>query len=238
MSESFKLELINNHLVAYIFSKLVLIDTGCEDSAGNFTTSTWGTINRPGGVAGGTVSLKTISDYVGYPLDGLLGMGLLETVNFTINLKEERLTIFKNCPKSKGGVEIPLDQFLRVPVIPVCVDGIDFKAFADLGAQISYMPDSLVEGLVPIRVQEDFHPMAGRFTTPIYRKEIVIGGDRVELEVGVLPSDVALALSFSRIPIILGLSLLQQYEATFVFTGKEKRIVLRRFEEKESEEAI
>ena len=233
--ERYKAELSHGHILLWLWGTLVVIDTGAEDSIGEFATEEWSVSNSKNTL----VSLKKIAECIGEPsLKGLLGMNILGKTNWSLNLETEEFAILEDEPKVEG-IEVPIEFFMGLPVIEIEINGNKTKCFLDFGAKLSYLPPSTLIVIKPLRTESDFHPLVGgSWQTAVIAKEVLIGGEALKVESGVLPTDIQFLLgNLTNIPGILGIDLLKQYEVVCLFKSQRKRIVLRRLQE-ESEVAL
>ena len=83
-------------------------------------------------------------------------------------------------------------------------------ALIDTGAPISYVPSDTVAGLEPVGEAQDFMPLFGDFTTPLYDVTIEVLGATQTIRVGVLPPLLEAALGrLLSSPWILGADFLR-----------------------------
>ena len=110
-----------------------------------------------------------------------------------------------------------------MPLLPVTVAGRRGLAISDTETPLAYIAPALVDGLRPAREQEDFHPFAGRFTTPVYRVPTTVAGHTVDLEYGVpRPHVLAEMLRLSGALAIVGGGLLENFDC--LVSWRQRRI--------------
>ena len=228
-TESYPLNLVKGHLVAHIKGKSLIVDTGSPMTLFHSSLSDielWK--NSCGGVIGLDNLLASISDFTGIELDGLLGTDYLSRVNFSISLKDQRLIVSNDIIKGEGEL-VPLELFLGVPVVKICSGGKVTPAIIDTGAQLSYFPPELVEHSEPRGSFTDFHPSYGRFTTPVYEKEIELAHQTILIRGGILPPRIQKDMRFLlSSPFLLGVGLFDSFEADFMMKDSPSQLRLRR----------
>ena len=234
--DRYKCELFRGHILAYLWGKVVLIDTGSERSYGNFTTHLWGKIDLPRTIFGG-ISLDSLEKFLNFKVDALLGNDYLSNVDWAINLEKGEFTIYSSKAHVQNvDIEVPVKDYFGVPVVPLNVDGKNCEAIFDTGAPISYFSPSLVEGLTPTRFARDFFPLIGSFGTPIFKKSVAIGQASFNIEVGTLPKKLSLLLSTFADKQILGNEVVQHFEIVFSGRGRDRNLLLKRLQGDQEEQ--
>lgn len=218
-NETYRLEVEKGHFIANIGGKRVLIDTGSPASGGVFSTPFWGDVDGGKTVTG--VPVKYISELSGVKFDALMGMDMLSTVNFSFRLGEGTFTVSKDEPEGNGK-EIPLGFVMGIPKVPVTVQGKGTTMVLDTGAFISYFSPAWVNGIEPVRNEEDYFPLMGRFTTPVHELEVGIAGTNLKMEGGQLPAVLGMSLSaIAGNSAILGNKLFEHFDADFLMLRKK-----------------
>ena len=218
-SETYRLDVEKGHFIAHIVGKRVLIDTGSPASGGVFSSPLWGDVDGGKTVTG--VPVKYISELSGVKFDALMGMDMLSTVNFSFRLDEGTMTVSKDEPEGDGK-EIPLDFVMGIPKVPVMVRGKKTTMVLDTGAFISYFSPAWVNGLEPVRNEEDYYPLLGKFTTPVHELEVGIAGTNLKMEGGQLPGVLGMSLSaIAGNSAILGNKLFEHFDADFLMLRKK-----------------
>lgn len=134
-----------------------------------------------------------VSRMLGQPVNRLIGCATLEHGPITIDwpagvLRHERT-------RDAEAEEIPLRRLaFGLPSVTIRHQGRAQDAVLDTGAPLSYAPPTAVEGLVPVRRCTDFMPMIGTFEVDVYRTTLEVGSIVLDLEVGVLPPLLQMAL--------------------------------------------
>ncbi len=215
-SEIYDIEVCNNHLIAAIDGKRVLVDTGSPLSMGSFSSKFFGEISTPKTLIGAVEKMAHLR------IDGILGTDLLSSCNFSIKLREKKMVVSRD--KIEGsGEEIPLNYKLRTPLIPVKVQGKEIKMILDTGAFVNYFSPDMVKGLKPVGQKEDFYPLYGKFNVDLYEVPVEIGKEKLPLKGGILPLPLRALLNISTFDAaILGNEIFEYFDADFInLTGKK-----------------
>lgn len=223
IKEVYEIEMEKGHLVAKIEGKKFIIDTGSPITSGKVNTTIWGSIN----FSGGYVLINEINKLTGLSADGLIGMNCLKGSNFAINLKEKKMFV-TNARPEEDGKKIPVKFKLLIPELEVNVNGERLSMLFDTGATISYIPKKMTMNLTPVGEFEDFYPGLGRFQTPLYDVDVVIGNNKVTLKAGVLP-DMLRGLLGVISDGVLGNEIFQHFSINFDLLNDQKYITIKPF---------
>ncbi len=101
--------------------------------------------------------------------------------------------------------------------LPVTVAGVALNFVLDTGAKISYIGSEQTSTLMAVDEREDFNPMIGRFSTPIYELETTIADTSFVVKFGNLPSVMSLPLKMIGIDGIIGYDLFAAYTVIMDF---------------------
>ena len=87
----------------------------------------------------------------------------------------------------------------------------------DTGAPLSYISESVTSDMQPVGEKEDFHPMAGRYTTSVYEAESEVAGRAFTVSYGNLPALLALPLQVGSIDGVIGYDFFKSFKVMFDF---------------------
>jgi hypothetical protein len=91
----------------------------------------------------------------------------------------------------------------------------------DSGAPVSYLDDSITRGMQPVGEKEDFHPMAGRYVTPVYELEAEVGGKTFSATFGNLPTVMALQLKLLGVDGVIGYDFFKSFKVMIDVAGSK-----------------
>lgn len=165
--------IIHDHMLVERDGRLAILDTGIPDSM---------------------ACPEVVSEVLGVPVDRLIGCAELARSPLTIDWPG-RLIVHGAVP-APGATLVTLSRAaFGIPLIPVHTPLGRVDAALDTGAALSYAPPEAVRGLAPVREAEDFLPGLGNFTVDVYKLDIRVGGIPLEVEFGVMPPLLRMALS-------------------------------------------
>ena len=207
--QSFRLDLFDNHPLALIDGKRILLGTGSPFSVGNgdrFEIA--GQPFRFQGQMG--VTTDKLSQWMNTEVDGLLGTDVLS--RFVLALDWWRGTVaFTPRGSDLVGDDLPVEQMMGTPVLRFKLANGMTKALFDTGAKLCFMPRSAVAGNAAVDHIRYFHVMTGPFETDVYEVKVEIGGHGFIANCGVLPEALAKLVSRTAgIEWIVGTDLLRQ----------------------------
>ena len=104
------------------------------------------------------------------------------------------------------------------------MNGQTLKMAVDTGAPVSYVDNSVTEGLEPCGEKEDFHPIAGRYVTKVYELEGVVGGKAFRGVYGNLPMMLGLPLKLVGIKGVVGYDFFKSFKIEFDFAAGTMKI--------------
>ena len=148
------------HLFMELDGDLWLIDTGAPASFGNkshillldqtfiITDSYMG------------LDTETLISYIGVSCKGLLGADVLNAFDWVFDLAEESVTLSSDTMEMQG-IQIPMQAFMGIPIVPVSVNGTTCQMFFDTGAKISYLDGQLISSFPKQEIIKDFYPGFG-----------------------------------------------------------------------------
>ncbi|MFL5301311.1 MAG: hypothetical protein ACJ79R_13295 [Anaeromyxobacteraceae bacterium] len=190
-------QLVAGHIVFELAGDRVLLDTGSPLSFArsgqlSFLEEDFAV---PTSCAGRTIDdvARDIRSMPGAPpsfhLDALLGMDLLLGHSIELAWKGRFITILTPAPIPEG-YRPPPDATCGVPVEEVGIAGTSVPVVVDTGARVSYLEPSLLAGMAPAGVADDFY-LGRRYATFLRRGRLEMWGREVEVAFGALPPELS-----------------------------------------------
>ena len=209
--KEYKIEIVRGHiLVNDDRGSKVLLDTGSPMS-----------FHADGVVAlgGRTYNVRTslmgvgngyVTDNVGTPVDGLVGMDILGDGNVLIDVPDGRVVF--GYP-TDGMTRIASGSALGYVSVNMDIRGRRVTVILDSGAPVSYVSTSLTDGLESAETVEDFNPSVpgGTFTTPIFEFPAAFAGQEFEMRAGHLPFLMRSMISLLGVEGVVGMELLKRH---------------------------
>ncbi len=193
----------DGHLFVNMEGNLWLFDTGAPTSFGNITNFTIATKSFTIGKAYLGLSSETLSEFVGVQCIGLLGADILRHFDHLFDCANEQVTISLDELKHSGQT-VHLSEFMGIPIITVCISGIEYRMFFDTGAQISYFQDDALADFPACGSVTDFYPGVGRFQTDTHLVKVSLCSVDFTLRFGALPDLIGATLMMADTQGIIG----------------------------------
>lgn len=143
------------------------------------------------------LTASALARFVGVPCAGLLGVDVLGRFDHLFDVPGGSLTL-STTELSVDGQDVPLEEWMGIPIVPVRVRGTVHRMFFDTGAQVSYLPGDALAGFPATDSMTDFYPGIGRFRTETRTVPMVLGEVVFPLGCGTLPPQL--------LPVLLGAS--------------------------------
>ena len=185
--EEYPIEIFDNHTIALINGKKVLLDTGSPKSISDGCSLTIldKTYNFLTNILG--INIEKISNLLGTKVNVFLGMDILKALNFFIDW-DKKLIRFSSELFDLEGTYIPLNLSKGAPIVTLQVEGKNLNVFVDTGAKISYLHPKILSNYTSVGRETDFYFIIGQFSTDIYEIPVVLGGHRFVVRSGILPN--------------------------------------------------
>ena len=187
----------------------VLVDTGSPLSfhAGGVIALGGSSFTVPASLMG--TDSAYVTDNVGVPVDGLVGMDILSRGGLLIDVPGGRLVLGH---PTDGMTPLPSRQAFGYVSVEMDIRGRRADVILDTGAPVSYVSPSLTEGLTPVDTVTDFNPSVpgGTFSTPIFECPASFAGLRFDLRVGHLPVLMRTTLSLLGVDGVVGMEVLSR----------------------------
>ena len=180
------LQLRDGHLFVDVGGEPWLLDTGAPASFG--TSRNLAIDGEEFSVATGYLGLtaESLSQFVGVPCVGLLGVDVLGRFDLILDAAGARLTV-STAELQHSGHSIPLDEFMGIPIVTARIGDSDHRLFFDTGAQISYFQDASLTSFPSAGRVTDFYPGFGQFQTDTHNVRVSLGEVVFTLRCGRLP---------------------------------------------------
>lgn len=152
-----------------------------------------------------------ISNKVGKPVDGLLGMDILNQYPMVFDYANDRFAIGE---RLVGGTAIESSLLMGLVVIKVQIGDQSVKLFLDSGAVISYISEEYTSGCPSVGVAEDFSPLlesdADTFKTNLYEVPVGLALQQKKIQFGNLPQRLEMMIEMMGAKGAIGRDLLEQ----------------------------
>ncbi|MBU4179873.1 MAG: retropepsin-like domain-containing protein [Desulfobacteraceae bacterium] len=218
-------EIVGGHIIVSSSNGNLLIDTGAPSSVGYDNTVSFAGRNHFVKKDFMGVSPKSLSGYIGTRINALIGADILNQYDMVISPHLRQLLVSDE-EQHVDGEQLELDEFMGVPIFKASVDENTIRMFFDTGARLSYLHPNIAQTYPRIGTEQDFYPSIGRFKTETYRVPIALGGETVELVVGILPQLLRTTLMMANTSGILGTAILSDYLVGFA--PRRKKLILQR----------
>jgi hypothetical protein len=177
---------------------------------------------------------NSLSQFLGEPVDGLLGCDLLASRILDLNCPAGRAHVISDDASPEmpcwlaNAIPLPVSMTMGVPIAQISVNGRQASAAVDTGASVCFASPHLLEGTHPIGRHDDFHPGIGRFTTALHLASIHLGNEEysVCLPVAAAPASMLPLLAGLRLAVILGGDLVTGAETLFDFRSGSGVVLL------------
>ena len=195
------------HLFVNLDGNLWLFDTGAPTSFGAHTNIV---------IADQKFELTTeyfglthtrLSDYVGVPCVGLLGVDVLNQFDHILDTARNTLTLSATELPHNGRI-VPLSDFMGIPILTVSIAHTHYPMFFDTGAQVSYFQDESVRHFPPAGPINDFYPGFGSFQTETYQVDVELAHTVFSIRCGILPDMLGATLMMANTQGIIGNAIL------------------------------
>jgi hypothetical protein len=186
--------------------RLLILDTGSPVSLGDGSTHVLDGIACQTHPSLLLYSWDSVRESIPFDVSALIGTDQLEQSAFKLDINNSR---FEWTPPFNEGK--PMRQMTGVPVVEVQLMESTHSFFLDTGASITYVTsERLLEGFDRVGEMEDFHPLIGKFTAPIYDGTVDFAGASMKTRLGVLPSVFSTSMELFGVTGILGTDILSK----------------------------
>ncbi len=163
----FKLEIVDGHQIAHLPDGPSLIDTG-----------------SPLSMAPPEILLQNLP----VPITRLVGTDELAKTRILLDCVNGE---YIQDPATLSGETFPLRPRLGVFEIALTFNDQEHHACLDTGAKLSYAAADAVTDLEPVGSEQDFYPLLGNFSVPVYELSVQVGSRTITGRFGVLPDSLS-----------------------------------------------
>lgn len=215
MKETFKINLVDGHLLISDNGNTILVDTGSPLTIHKENSLTF--LGRERRVHTSMLGndIKKISSLSGIEFSTLLGMDIMSAYRVVFDYQNLELTFLDGDEPAMEGDLLPLGDVGGAKVVDVEMNGQTLKMAVD---------NSVTEGLESCGEKEDFHPIAGRYVTKVYELEGIVGGKAFKGVYGNLPMMLGLPLKLVGIKGVVGYDFFKSFKIEFDFTAGTMKI--------------
>ncbi len=199
----FPLHLHEGHPIIESGDDVILVDTGAPTTIHvrpelDFCSSLHHTATEYMGL-----NTDRLSEMLGKRITTLLGADILSNHVVFFDYPNGQIGFGPERPEIPAR-ELDLLDLLGVPIIPMTVGGYSVRLFLDSGTRLSYLSRGQTAGLSSVGNEDDFHPVVGRFQTPIFEVPVMWEDTSLKLRFGNLPPVLEMTLSLGNASGIIG----------------------------------
>ncbi len=215
----YKIDLYDGHLLINEDGKTLLLDTGSPVSLTDLSSFSFRGHEFNGHRNIGGKGVSEVSQQLGRDIDVLVGMDVLHQFTLIVDYKNLILGVFEQNPtECINECAIYLNKAAMGAItIPMSVDGQIFNFALDTGAKISYINRRVTSSDTPTENRQDFNPVLGYFSTPIFPKDVEIGGKDFLCDFGNLPQMAEIPLKMMGIDGVIGFDLFRAFKVCVDF---------------------
>lgn len=207
-------ELVNGHIIVVDKDKRYLLDTGAPASISSFSPLELAGLSIPTVDQYLGITLESLSKNVGSPLDGMIGVDVLNQFDVLVDPAVSKIT-FTTDTLNLDAEPVSIENFLGIPIIVASIDEKPVKLFLDTGAKISYLSSGITDSMQPSGSVEDFYPDYGIFSTSTYQLPLRVGKELFDLCFGNLPELLEMTLLSANVQGILGTEVLATHKMLY-----------------------
>ena len=218
MKRTFDINLVDGHLLISDNGNTILVDTGSPVTVHQEDTLSF--LGREFPVHTSILGdrIDSLCKLSGIEFTTLLGMDILSQYRVVFDYENRELTFLTDEEAGMEGTTVPLVNVLGgVKAVCMEINGQPLKMAIDTGAPLSYVDRIVTDDFESIGEKEDFHPMAGRYTTPIFKLEAEFCGKRFTGTYGNLPTMMGLSLKFGGLDGVVGYDFFKSFKVLFDF---------------------
>ena len=198
MKRTYNINLVDGHLLISDNGNTILVDTGSPITVHSKTNLSF--MDRDFKVHTSIMGngISDLSSLVGISFTTLLGMDILSQYRVVFDYKNQQITFQTEEEPGLEGTSYPLIDVMGSKAIRMNMKG---------------QP----ENLEPVGEKEDFHPIAGRYTTRIYELEAEIDDKKFTGTYGNLPAMMRMSLKLGGLDGIIGYDFFQSFRVMLDF---------------------
>jgi hypothetical protein len=214
MERTYKIDLFEGHLIFKADNKEILVDTGSPMTIANCPTLSFmdREFHCTTGFAG--KSVDSIAEMVGHPFDVLMGTDVMARFYIKIDYKNREIAFSDEALPTADFASLPIrDIGMGMLSVALTVAGSRLNFALDTGAKISYIDARYTQSMASVAQLDDFNPLIGRFSTPIYEMKAQAASLTFAVRFGNLPGMFMTALTMVGINGIIGFDLFNAFTA-------------------------
>ena len=217
MKRTYNINLVEGHLLISDNGNTILVDTGSPITVHSKTNLSF--MDRDFKVHTSIMGnrISDLSSLVGISFTTLLGMDILSQYRVVFDYKNQQITFQTEEEPGLEGTSYPLIDVMGSKAIRMNMKGQPLTMVLDTGAPLSYVDAAVTENLEPVGEKEDFHPIAGRYTTRIYELEAEIDDKKFTGTYGNLPAMMRMSLKLGGLDGIIGYDFFQSFRVMLDF---------------------
>ena len=216
------------HLIIRHGDQSLLVNTGCPVSMGIRPTLMFlgreiAVLQRYQGL-----TVSQWSEIIGLNIDGVLGSDVLGRHAAIIDPERRRVVFDEKLPPGSQAQAVPVSTVAGLPVLALGLAGARVQLLLHTGATLSCLRDSDTKDYPCVAVVRDCYPGIGEFTTELRQVPLLFGGQRMNLDCGLMPAPLEQALRAVQVAGVVGANLLEQFAVAWGPHFQELSIVERR----------
>lgn len=218
MKRTFDINLVDGHLLISDNGNTILVDTGSPLTLHKEDTLSF--LGREFAVRTSLMGdgISSLCRLSGIEFTTLLGMDILSQYRVVFDYENNQITFLTDEEPGIEGTSVPLVNVMGgVKAVRVLISGQPLTMAIDTGAPLSYVDPMVTDGLEQVGMKEDFHPMAGRYTTPVFQLDAELGGKRFAGSYGNLPTMMGLSLRLGGLDGVIGYDFFRSFKIQFDF---------------------
>lgn len=218
MKRIFDINLVDGHLLISDNGNTILVDTGSPLTVHQEDTLCFLGREFPVHTSIMGDGIGSLCRLSGIEFTTLLGMDILSQYRVVFDYENRQITFLTDEESGLEGTTLPLVNVMGgVKAVTMQINGQQLKVAIDTGAPLSYVDTMVTDGLELVGEKEDFHPMAGRYTTPVFQLEAVLGGKRFTGSYGNLPAMMGMSLQLMGLDGVVGYDFFRSFKIQFDF---------------------
>ena len=218
MKRTFDINLVDGHLLISDNGNTILVDTGSPVTVHQEDTLSFLGREFPVHTSIMGDRVESLCKLSGIEFTTLLGMDILSQYRVVFDYENRELTFLTDEEAGMEGTTVPLVNVMGgVKAICLEINGQPLKMAIDTGAPLSYVDRMVTDDFESIGEKEDFHPMAGRYTTPIFKIEAEFCGKKFTGTYGNLPTMMGLSLKLGGLDGVVGYDFFKSFKVLFDF---------------------
>ena len=221
MTETFNIELFHGHLIFEYNGLRVLVDTGSPITFGRDKEFEFMGKHCSCQTEFSGKTISDIASMMGYDVDVLMGLDLITQFRMKTDYQKKEITFSTEEIPFESQCSIPITLENGVVCVNLDVEGQSVKLALDTGAWISYIDKKFTEGKPVSETKEDFSPLIGQFSTPIYSMQVSAANQTFPVNFGNLPSQMATMLKLMGIYGVIGFDLFNAFTVVFDFENQQ-----------------